>query len=977
MVKPFRNILRKRWQATALALAGSLGTQAVASISSDDFLGYPTHNRPVHIDLNGNGQADIFKIWNEDGHVNIDAHLSDGQSFNIHRWATQQAAFLDGMRWFAGDFNGNGKTDIVRVWNHEGQAAMVLQLSTGQSFELQHWSTHQGGYVDSMQWFVADFTGDGQDELLKIWAHEDHLYADVHMSNGTQFDHFERWASHQGGMWESMQWLVGDFTGNGKTDLMKVWPEQGMVNADVHVSTGSSFDIQRWGTHQGGYSDYMKWSVADFTGNGRDDLLKFVEHEGGLYADVHVSTGTSFDHQSWALHQGAVTDDMQWFVGDFNGSGRYDLMKIWPDHGQMVSDVHVSTGHSFEHQRWATHQGGMWETMQWAVGDYTGNGRYDLVKVWDEEGQMNSQVHTSTGHSFELENWAYNQGGIWPEQMWSVNPGNIQGRSMAEHQRGEALLHTFANHLRRLPGKAEFDYWFNVPNTNTEIVTALVNSEEAQRKAEIGALFVSYLGRIAPAHEVNYWHNTGSSLQDIEMMLAGTDEHRQLMVSHIYGLYLGREPSADDMAYWLNSEYDVPDIVNQIWQSEERQQVREQPHRREFEIRLLYGTYLGRKPNTDEVDHHMHSGYSIAQKVDIFLDSPERRELVTQMLVNLGHEPLDVHVDEMRLSQAAVEQLPMLIEEYMIFYEAEQEAIQQAAEEAHRENLRAQVRAMGERAMHGPTWMERQQAEFTAQWHSNHQETIAMQEQLSARMRAEFQASVDAWRAESDAFWERNRQIVMANYARHVVTNEMYRQELGISGSTPTNSLGIDFNAIEPIGVDTLGTQESTLSILSDQPGTLVASADPLLLGDPMEYSRPYMSPLESQTQVTTPDYNKVPVVEDPRGMNTEAGNMDFMPNNRSGGYSAGFQGLSVYDRTSDGTFLDQNLTREFREGYTQGLIMRGLFDVVLPFRSINNSAARQYQNYNYDPSSPSPEGTSPTPSWFSPRNMQNNPSQH
>ncbi len=99
-----------------------------------------------------------------------------------------------------------------------------------------------------------------------------------------------RWATRQGGFWNTQQWLSGDFNGDGKDDFAKVFNDGGLASIDVHLSSGSGFSFSRWATRQGGFWDAQKWLSGDFNGDGKDDFAK-VFNDGGLASiDVHLSS---------------------------------------------------------------------------------------------------------------------------------------------------------------------------------------------------------------------------------------------------------------------------------------------------------------------------------------------------------------------------------------------------------------------------------------------------------------------------------------------------------------------------------------------------------------------------------------------------------------------------------------------------------------------------------------------------------------
>jgi hypothetical protein len=315
--------------------------------------------------------------------------------FNIQRWATKQGGFWDAQQWLTGDFNGDGKTDVAKAFNDGGLGSVDVHVSNGSSFTMQRWATKQGGFWDAQQWLTGDFNGDGKTDVAKAFNDGGLGSVDVHVSNGSGFT-MQRWATKQGGFWDTQQWLTGDFNGDGKTDVAKAFNDGGLGSVDVHVSNGSGFTMQRWATKQGGFWDTQKWLTGDFNGDGKTDICK-IFNDGGLASiDVHISNGSGFTMQRWATKQGGFWDTQQWVAGDFNGDGKTDLAKSFNDAGLADIDVHLSTGSGFGIQRWATQQGGFWDKQQWLAGDFNGDGKTDLSKAFNDNGLGSIDVHRLT-----------------------------------------------------------------------------------------------------------------------------------------------------------------------------------------------------------------------------------------------------------------------------------------------------------------------------------------------------------------------------------------------------------------------------------------------------------------------------------------------------------------------------------------------------------------------------------------------------
>jgi hypothetical protein len=311
---------------------------------------------------------------------------------NIQRWATGQGGFGDTQKWLVGDFNADGKDDLVNVFNDGGLASIDTHLSNGESFAIQRWATGQGGFWDTQKWLGGDFNADGKDDLVNVFNDGGLATIDTHLSNGESFN-IQRWATGQGGFWDTQKWLGGDFNADGKDDLVNVFNDGGLATIDTHLSNGESFNIQRWATGQGGFGDTQKWLVGDFNADGKDDLVN-IFNDGGLASiDTHLSNGESFNIQRWATGQGGFGDTQKWLVGDFNADGKDDLVNIFNDGGLASIDTHLSNGESFDIQRWATGQGGFGDTQKWLVGDFNADGKDDLVNVFNDGGLASIDTH--------------------------------------------------------------------------------------------------------------------------------------------------------------------------------------------------------------------------------------------------------------------------------------------------------------------------------------------------------------------------------------------------------------------------------------------------------------------------------------------------------------------------------------------------------------------------------------------------------
>ncbi len=287
-------------------------------------------------DFNGDGKKDIFSF--EPNTSNAIIHYNTTTNSNLSFTAQGYTLPYSFIKLKTGDYNGDGKTDLIGIYLNNSECRLTYLLFNGTTFT----STNDYALCPNLVYAVGDFDGDGDDEFINQDNNKLYSYGNA----PTSYPEVYLWYDNIGlqSFEKKTDNITLDFNGDGKTDVF------------CKNSYDDDVSIMEYNVEEQKFEPIIDGTIVNVLGIGnyKAERLHFGDFNADRITDIvyvftnnlayiYLSDGTSFtfDRSVWVY-------DHRLKVEDFNGDGLADIAYFYPgtdDKWHLRTEI--NTGNSF------------------------------------------------------------------------------------------------------------------------------------------------------------------------------------------------------------------------------------------------------------------------------------------------------------------------------------------------------------------------------------------------------------------------------------------------------------------------------------------------------------------------------------------------------------------------------------------------------------------------------------------------------
>ena len=293
---------------------------------------------------------------------------------------------------------GSTATNVLQLWDNDGSLGMILYGPAEAGGYEEIWSNPDMGQGSgAVAFLTGDVNGDGATEVIQLWDNDGTLGMIVYTPTADG-DFAVSWQNpnmDQGP--GAVKFIAADVNGDGKTEIVQFWDNKGRLAVIVYVPNRfGGYDLGFTDGDVGAGSGAITFLTADVNGDGHEEVVQLWDNNGKLGMIVYAISNKSCTIEWNEGDLGTGSGAIDFLTGDFDGSGKTSIVQLWDNGGQLGMALFTPTADGGYRLAWNNPNLGQGSgAVAFLTGDVNGDGLTDIIQLWNN-GTLGIIVYSPT-----------------------------------------------------------------------------------------------------------------------------------------------------------------------------------------------------------------------------------------------------------------------------------------------------------------------------------------------------------------------------------------------------------------------------------------------------------------------------------------------------------------------------------------------------------------------------------------------------
>jgi hypothetical protein len=286
------------------------------------------------VDMDGDGRTEIVQLYDNGGSLGaiVYAPNADGIGYAEVSKTTDMGEGPNAVKWLAVDMDGDGRTEIVQLYDNGGSLGMIVYSpnTTGTAYVKTWNNSEMGEGSRAVQWLAIDIDGNGRTEIVQLYDNGN-LGAIVYSPTADGSGYARTGKNTDLGEGPSAEaFLAVDMHGDGKTQIVQAFDNGNLGLIVYSPSTGGSY-AQTWKSPDMGQGPgAVQWLAIDQNGDGRTEIAQLWSNDGSLGMIIYSPTadGKGYEQTYYNRNLGQTAGAVKWLTNHGGPNLNTDIVQL-------------------------------------------------------------------------------------------------------------------------------------------------------------------------------------------------------------------------------------------------------------------------------------------------------------------------------------------------------------------------------------------------------------------------------------------------------------------------------------------------------------------------------------------------------------------------------------------------------------------------------------------------------------------------